>query len=62
MAENNVEYKVEGNTLTLKVDLSKSLGPSASGKTILVASTQGAVKLPGRDEQLNISVYRKKPK
>jgi hypothetical protein len=29
--------KVEGNILTIKVDLSKEYGPSSSGKTIIVA-------------------------
>jgi len=28
----NVEISVEGNILTIKVDLSKEFGPSASGK------------------------------
>ena len=37
----NVDMKVEGNILTIKVDLSKEYGPSSSGKTIIVASTEG---------------------
>jgi hypothetical protein len=37
----NVEMKVEGNVLTIKVDLSKEFGPSSSGKTIIIASTEG---------------------
>ena len=28
----NVEMKVEGNILTIKVDLTKDFGPSSSGK------------------------------
>jgi hypothetical protein len=32
---------VEGNILTIKVDLSKEFGPSSSGKTIIIASTEG---------------------
>jgi len=28
----NVEMKVEGNILTIKVDLTKEFGPSSSGK------------------------------
>ncbi len=35
----NVQMVVEGNTLTIKVDLSKEFGPSASGKTIIIATT-----------------------
>ncbi len=35
----NVEMTVEGNILTIKVDLTKEFGPSTSGKTIIIAST-----------------------
>ena len=56
----NVEMSVEGNTLTIKVDLSKEYGPSSSGKTIIVASTEGNVSIPDREEKLGLNVYRKK--
>lgn len=51
---------VAGNILTIKVDLSKEFGPSSSGKTIIVASTEGNVSVPGRDEKVGLNVYRKK--
>jgi hypothetical protein len=57
----NVELKVEGNILTIKVDLSKEYGPSSSGKTIIVASTEGNVTVPERDEKIGLNVYKKKP-
>ena len=38
---------VDGNILTVKVDLSKEFGPSASGKTIIIASTEGNVPIEG---------------
>jgi hypothetical protein len=56
----NVEISVDGNTLTVKVDLSKEYGPSSSGKTIIVASTEGNVSIPDREEKLGLNVYRKK--
>ena len=56
----NVEMSVEGNILTIKVDLSKEYGPSSSGKTIIVASTEGNVSIPDREEKLGLNVYRKK--
>ena len=56
----NVEMSVEGNILTIKVDLSKDYGPSSSGKTIIVASTEGNVSIPDREEKLGLNVYRKK--
>jgi len=56
----NVEMTVQGNVLTIKVDLSKEFGPSASGKTIIVASTEGNIAVPDRDEKVGLNVYRKK--
>lgn len=56
----NVEMKVEGNILTIKVDLSKEYGPSSSGKTTIVASTEGNVSIPERDEKVGLNVYKKK--
>ncbi len=56
----NVDLKIEGNILTIKVDLAKEFGPSASGKTTIVASTEGNVSLPDRDEKLGLNVYKKK--
>ena len=57
----NVDLKVEGDILTIKVDLGKQFGPSASGKTIIIASTEGNVTVPDRDEKIGLNVYRKKP-
>ena len=56
----NVEMKIEGTTLTITVDLSKEFGPSASGKTIIIASTEGNVTIPERQEKVGLNVYRKK--
>lgn len=55
----NIEMSVEGESLVLKIDLSKSFGPSSSGKTIIVASSEGNVTVPGRSEKIGINVYRK---
>ena len=52
----NVEMSVDGNILTIKVDLSKEYGPSSSGKTIIVASTEGNVSIPDREEKLGLNV------
>ena len=56
----NVQMVVDGNILTIKVDLSKEFGPSSSGKTIIVASTEGNVSVPDREEKVGLNVYRKK--
>jgi hypothetical protein len=56
----NVELKVEGTTLTITVDLSKDFGPSSSGKTTIIATTEGNVSLPGREEKIGLNIYKKK--
>jgi len=57
----NVEMKVEGNILTIKVDLTKDFGPSSSGKTIIIGSTEGNVTVDGHEEaKIGLTVYRKK--
>ena len=56
----NVDMKIDGNILTIKVDLSKEFGPSSSGKTTIIASTEGNVSVPDRDEKVGLNVYKKK--
>ena len=52
---------VSENILTITVDLSKEFGPSSSGKTIIIASTEGNVDAPGQEEiKVGLNVYRKK--
>jgi hypothetical protein len=56
----NVQMTVAGNILTITVDLTKEFGPSSSGKTIIVASTEGNITVPEREEKIGLNVYRKK--
>lgn len=57
----NVEMKLEGDILTIKVDVTKEFGPSASGKTIIVASTEGNISVPDKDNvKIGLNIYRKK--
>jgi hypothetical protein len=57
----NVEMNTEGNILTIKVDLSKEFGPSSSGKTIIIASTEGNVAIDGHEEiKVGLNIYKKK--
>lgn len=37
----NIQVKIEKHVLTLTIDLSQSQGPSKSGKTQIIASTEG---------------------
>jgi len=57
----NVEMKMEGSILTIKVDTSKEFGFSSSGKNIIIASTEGNVSVPGSEEtKVGLNVYKKK--
>ncbi len=56
----NVELSVTGNVLTITVDLSKEFGPSSSGKTTIIATTEGNVSIPDREEKLGLNIYKKK--
>jgi hypothetical protein len=56
----HVQMTIEGHRLTITMDLSKECGPSASGKTIIIASTEGSVSVPDREEKVGLNVYRKK--
>ncbi|MEC4673889.1 MAG: hypothetical protein VST68_06845 [Nitrospirota bacterium] len=56
----NVELTVEGTMLTIKVDLSQDFGPSSSGKTTIVATTEGNVTVPEREEKIGLNIYKKK--
>lgn len=39
----NCEMKIEGDKLLIEIDLTQDFGPSKSGRTIIIASTQGNV-------------------
>ena len=58
----NVQYNVEGNTLVIKIDLTKEVGPSKSGKAILVASSHGFFNIESTAVEglaLNLNVVKK---
>ncbi len=55
----NVELALDGDILTIRVDLRQTFGPSSSGKTIIIASTEGNVPVgPDRVEKIGLNVYR----
>ena len=53
----NVEISQEGGKLIITVDLSKEFGRSSSGKTTIVASTEGNQKVG--DVFVGLNVYKK---
>ncbi|HEY4036173.1 MAG TPA: hypothetical protein VGL94_19615 [Ktedonobacteraceae bacterium] len=59
----NVEIKVDGDKLTIIVDLSQEFGLSSSGKSVTIASTEGNVVVPGYEEvKIGLNVYKPRPK
>lgn len=56
----NIEMSNEGNILTIKIDLSQRFGKSSSGKSTIVASTEGNQSVPGHEEiKIGLNVYTK---
>jgi hypothetical protein len=54
---------VEGNKLIITVDLNQEFGLSSSGKSITIASTEGNISVPGREDvKVGLNVYKPKPK
>jgi len=54
----NVDLKLEGNVLTIKIDLSKNHGMSSSGKSLIIASTEGNQAV-APSVMLGLNVYKK---
>lgn len=55
----NMEMTVEGNTLTIKVNLESDLGLSKSGKTRIIATSRGNAKIPGTDATIGLNIYKR---
>lgn len=55
----NIDMVVSGNKLTITVDLSKDFGKSSSGKSVIIASTEGNVGIEGTDAKIGLNIYKK---
>lgn len=56
----NIDMKLDGNILTIKVDITKEFGLSGSGKSLIIASTEGNVSVEGKEAvKIGLNVYRK---
>jgi hypothetical protein len=55
----NIEMKVEKDKLIITVDLTKSFGRSKSGKTEIIATTEGNVSVEQRpDVKIGLNIYK----
>lgn len=56
----NVDMKLSGNILTITVDISRDFGLSASGKSQIIATTEGNVAVEGKEEvKIGLNIYKK---
>lgn len=61
IVKEGASHKAGKNQLVLVVDLTQRLGPSSSGKTTIIASTEGNAKIDGHDGlQFGLNVFAKK--
>lgn len=54
----NVTVENKGDVLLIGIDLSKSIGPSKSGKSNLIATTHGIMELDN-GVQLSVTAFKK---
>ena len=56
----NCEMTRNGNKLTITVDLTKEYGRSSTGKTVIVASSEGNISCPGNEQiKVGVNIYKK---
>lgn len=58
MSMKNVKFTVNGDTLLIEVDLSQSFGASSSGKSLVVASTEGNQPVGKDNIKIGLNVYK----
>jgi len=59
----NVKTNVANGKLTIEINIRENevdVQPSASNKTLVIATTGGALKISGTPLVLNLTLYRKK--
>ena len=56
----NIDYTGTGSKLVITIDMSKRLGESKSGKSEVVATSEGNQKIDGTDVVIGLNAYVKK--
>lgn len=55
----NVKMSVSGSTLTIEVDLSHEGAVSKSGKSVIIASSEGNKPIAGAEEyKIGLNIYK----
>jgi hypothetical protein len=55
----NITQELNGDILTLTIDLSKRGNKSKSGKSMIIASSEGNKKIKGTEIFMGVNVYTK---
>jgi hypothetical protein len=56
----NIIMEVTGNELVIRIDLTKTFGQSSTGKSVIIASTEGNVSVPEHEDvKIGLNVYKK---
>jgi len=55
----NIDIQVKNGKAIITIDLEQRHGISASGKSIIVASTEGNITIPGTEVKLGVNAYVK---
>lgn len=56
----NIKYEVRGNVLVIEVNLDQDYGLSKSGKSIIVASSEGFIQVPEANIAIGLNVTKPK--
>lgn len=55
----NVTMSVDGSKLLIEVDLSQNFGLSSSGKSVVIATSEGNKSVPGTEDiKIGLNVYK----
>ena len=54
----NAQLAVQGDILTITVDLSQTHGISKSGKSTIIATSGGNKPVPGFDAKIGLNIYQ----
>jgi len=54
----NVKMTLNGDILTIEVDLSKNFGKSASGKSTVIATSEGNKPVGKDDIKIGLNIYK----
>lgn len=55
----NITYSDDNKKMFIEVDLTKDFGKSTSGKTNIIATTEGNISVNGANTYLGLNCYKK---